>query len=64
MLLLPSTRQLNLVGLTHVDDIKMVGRKESLAPMWARLRKKIELEDPSPFVISSSWRRLALTTII
>ena len=26
-------------------DIKMVARKESLAPMWATLRKKIELED-------------------
>ena len=26
------------------------GRKESLAPMWARLRKKIDLEDPTTFI--------------
>ena len=28
----------------------MVGRKESWAPMWARLRKKTEFEDPTPLV--------------
>ena len=31
-----------------VDDTKMVGRKESVAPMWANLQKKFELEDPTP----------------
>ena len=34
----------------YVDDIKMAGRRESSAPMWARLRRKIELEDPTPQV--------------
>ena len=29
-----------------VDEIKTVGRKESFAPMWAQLRRKIDLEDP------------------
>ena len=33
-----------------VDDINMVGRKESLAPTDAKLRKKIDLEDASPLV--------------
>ena len=33
-----------------VDDIKMVGRKESLAPIRAKLRKKIELADPRPVI--------------
>ena len=28
----------------------MAGRRESLAPMWAILRKNIELEDPIPLV--------------
>ena len=32
----------------HVHDIKMVGREKRLAPIWARLQKKINLEDPSP----------------
>ena len=36
--------------LVYVDDIKMVGRKKRLAPMWAKLRKKIDLQDPAPFI--------------
>ena len=34
----------------YLDNIKMVGRKESWAPMWATLRKMIELEDPTPSI--------------
>ena len=32
----------------YVDDIRMVGRNEGLAPMWPTLRKNIDLEDPAP----------------
>ena len=32
----------------YVDDVKKVGRKESLAPMLPTLATKIELEDPKP----------------
>ena len=34
----------------HFDDIKLVRRQESLALKWARIRNKIELEDPTPRV--------------
>ena len=34
----------------NVDHINMVGCKLSMAPMWARLRKKIELENSTPLV--------------
>ena len=32
----------------YVDDFKMAGRKESLKPMWSRLQKVLELEEPKP----------------
>ena len=32
------------------SDIKMVGRKESLAAIWAKLRKKIDSDDPTPLI--------------
>ena len=31
----------------YVDNVKMVGRTESVAPMWRKLRKHIDLEDSS-----------------
>ena len=34
----------------NIDDVKMIGRTESSSPMWARFRKEIELEDPTPLV--------------
>ena len=43
-------RKNNLFLLVHVDDIKVLGRREGLAPMWASLRKKIELGDFTPLV--------------
>ena len=33
----------------YVDDFKMAGRKDSLAPIWAKLGKHLELEPPTPF---------------
>ena len=34
----------------YVDDTKMEGRRESSPPMWARLQKKIELEEQTTLV--------------
>ena len=34
----------------HVDDIKMVGEKQDLGPMWTILRRDIDLEDPTPLL--------------
>ena len=32
----------------YVDDFRMAGKKENLAPMWKILRKDLELEDSVP----------------
>ena len=32
----------------YVDDFKMAGKKENLAPMWTELRKTLNLEPPVP----------------
>ena len=34
----------------YVDDLKMAGRKESLGPMWAELRKRLTLDPPSKMI--------------
>ena len=41
-------RKLGLFLSVYVDDFKMAGKKEKFAPMWATLRKKIDLEPPVP----------------
>ena len=42
-----SIEKTNYFLSVNVDDIKMLGRRESLAPRWARFRKKIEPGDPT-----------------
>ena len=32
----------------YVDDFKMAGKKENLAPMWTALRKRLELDPETP----------------
>ena len=32
----------------YVDDFKMAGKTENLAPMWKELNKRIELDPPVP----------------
>ena len=34
----------------HVDDIKMAGRKKDLAPMWKKLIKNVDIEEPTSFL--------------
>ena len=46
----PFIEQVKLFLSVYVDDIKMIGCKESSAPMWRRLRKNLDLEDPTPIV--------------
>ena len=33
-----------------VDDIKMAGKKQNLAPMWKKLMKNIDIEEPTSFL--------------
>ena len=34
----------------YVDDLKMVGRAESIAPMWKKIRSKIDLDPETALV--------------
>ena len=33
-----------------VDDIKMAGKKQNLDPMWKRVMKDVDLEEPTSFL--------------
>ena len=34
----------------NVDDIKMVGQKQNMAPMWKKLMKNVDTDEPTPFL--------------
>ena len=34
----------------YVDDIKMDGRKENMAPMWKKLMKLVDIDEPTSFL--------------
>ena len=35
----------------YVDDINMAGEKQSLAPMWKKLMKHVDIDEPTSFVL-------------
>ena len=34
----------------YVDDIKMAGKKQNVAPMWKRVMKHVDLDEPTSFL--------------
>ena len=34
----------------YVDDIKMTGKMQKMAPMWKKLMKKVDLDEPTSFL--------------
>ena len=32
-----------------VDDIKMAGKKQNMGPMWKKLMKNVDLDEPTSF---------------
>ena len=34
----------------YVDDIKMAGKNQNLAPMWKKFTKKVDLDEPTSFL--------------
>ena len=34
----------------HVDDIKMAGKKQNLAPVWKQMMKNVDINEPTPFL--------------
>ena len=43
-------RQNGLFLFVHVDDIKLVGRKQNIDPMWKVLNKAVDLGEPTSFL--------------
>ena len=36
--------------IENVDDIKMAGKKQNVAPMWKKLMKNVDLDEPTSFL--------------
>ena len=34
----------------YVDDVKMAGKKQNLAPMWKKLMKNVDMDEPTSFL--------------
>ena len=34
----------------YVDDIKMAGKKQNMAPMWKKWMKNVDLDEPTSFL--------------
>ena len=43
-------RKQGLFLSVFVDGIKMVGRKQSVAPTWKKLRKNVDTDEPTSFL--------------
>ena len=43
-------RKLRLFLSVYVDDIKMAGKKQNMAPMWKKLMKNVGLDEPTSFL--------------
>ena len=43
-------RQADLFLSVFADDKNMAGRRTSLAPIWLKLKKSIDLEEPAPLI--------------
>ena len=43
-------RQQVLFLSAHADDIKMTGKKQNMAPIWKKLMKHVDLDEPTSFL--------------
>ena len=39
-----------LFSSVYMDDIKMAGKKQNLAPLWKKLMKNVDIEEPTSFL--------------
>ena len=49
MLICTQKTNVILIGI-RVDDIKMTGKKQILAPIWKKLMKNVDIEEPTSFL--------------
>ena len=40
----------NVLFCQYVDDIKLAGKKQNLAPMWKKFRKNVDIDEPTSFL--------------
>ena len=45
-----SSKKQGLFLSVYVDDMKMAGKKQSMAPMWKKLMKRADLDEPTSFL--------------
>ena len=38
-----------------VDDIRIAGKKQNMAPMWKKLMKNVDLDEPTSFLDHVYW---------
>ena len=43
-------RKQRLFSSVHVDDMRMAGKKQNVAPMWKNLLKNVDLDEPTYFL--------------
>ena len=43
-------RKQGLFLSVHEDDIKMAGKNQIFAPMWEKLMKNVDIEEPTSFL--------------
>ena len=43
-------RKQGLFLSVYVDDINMAGKKQNMAPMWAKLMKNVDINEPTSFL--------------
>ena len=43
-------RKQGLILSAHVDDMNMAGKKQDMAPMWKKLMKNVDLDEPTSFL--------------
>ena len=43
-------RKQGLFKWVYVDDIKVAGKKKNMAPMWKKLMKNVDLDEPTSYL--------------
>ena len=43
-------RKQGLILSAHVDAMKMAGKKQNMAPMWKKMMKNVDLDEPTSFL--------------
>ena len=39
----------------HVDDINTTGKKQKMAPVWKKMMKNVDIDEPTSFLTMYTW---------